>query len=254
MHLPLALAVAGPSIRTQQRPLVAAASFAVLRVGVDLARPWPLALAIDYAIDDRARDGLPTVLQGLSPTALLVVAAIAVLGLTAISGVLDMATTMWSEQAAERIDANLRGLVFERAMDLSLRWHDRVRRGELLSRLTTDVGRMLDAIVASLTMLVPDVVMLVGVLVVLLTINVELVFVGLAVVPLLAILSPVTPRPNSKPAGHGSLRRRHRQLWGVDGGAGVRSRIARGGPARAGGTARYGRATARRCGAAHVAA
>ena len=46
-------------------------------------------------------------------------------------------------------------------MTLSLRWHDRMRSGELISRLTTDVGRVLDAIVALAATLVPDAVRLV---------------------------------------------------------------------------------------------
>ena len=58
--------------------------------------------------------------------------------------------------------------MFERAMTRSLRWHDEMRSGELVSRLTTDVGRVLDGIVALTTSFLPDAVMLIGVLVLLL--------------------------------------------------------------------------------------
>ena len=68
-----------------------------------------------------------------------------------------MAATRSGERAAERIGARLRATVFEHSLTLSLRWHDRMRSGELVSRLTTDVGRLLDAVVATTTLsLVPD--------------------------------------------------------------------------------------------------
>jgi ABC-type multidrug transport system fused ATPase/permease subunit len=46
--------------------------------------------------------------------------------------------------------------MFEHLVRLSLRFYDQTRGGELLSRLSTDVGRLLDAIVAATTSLVPN--------------------------------------------------------------------------------------------------
>ena len=99
-----------------------------------------------------------------------------------------MVTLRMSEGAAERIGAALRTRIFERTMTRSLRWHDRMRSGELVSRLTTDVGRMLDGVVAVTTQALPDALMLVGVLVLLVMFDPVLALVGLAVVPLLAAL------------------------------------------------------------------
>jgi ATP-binding cassette subfamily B protein len=180
--LPLVLTVAGPSARAELRPFGAAAALGIVGVALDLARPWPLALAIDYAIAGRD-------LAGLSPATLLVAAAIAVVLLTAIAGLIDMAAVVSAERAAERVGARLRQDVFDSSISLSLRWHDRTRSGELISRLTTDVGRLLDALVAISSTLLPDAIRLAVVLGILLVFNPLLALVALAVVPVLMLFA-----------------------------------------------------------------
>ena len=175
---PLAVTVAGPAMRAEAPALAAGAGLNVLQVGVTLARPWPLAYAVDQVIG--AAHPRP---------ALLLVAAAGTVVLSAASGLLDLAGVMSVERAAERIGRRLRARVFDHAMSRSLRWHDRQPSGELLSRLTTDVGRLLDAIVALAETLVPDLVMLVAVLVILVVFDPGLALVGLAVLPVLALLA-----------------------------------------------------------------
>jgi ABC-type multidrug transport system fused ATPase/permease subunit len=175
---PLAVTVAGPALRAEAPALAAGAGLNVLQVGLALARPWPLAFAVDEVI------GAPQ-----PRPVLLVLAAAATVGLSAAAGLLDMAGVMSVERAAERIGARLRARLFDHAVSRSLRWHDRLPSGELLSRLTTDVGRMLDAIVALAETLVPDVVMLVAVVVILVVFDPGLALVGLAVLPPLALLA-----------------------------------------------------------------
>jgi ABC-type multidrug transport system fused ATPase/permease subunit len=160
-----------------------------LQVGITLLRPWPLALAVDHALGGKPLSGPLGFLAGMEPARLLLLAAAATVVLTTVDGLLDMATLRTAEGAAERIGTALRATMFERAMTRSLRWHDRMRSGELVSRLTTDVGRVMDGIVALTTSFLPDAVMLIGVLVLLLVFDPGLLAIGLAVVPLLAWLA-----------------------------------------------------------------
>ena len=180
MKLPLSLAVAGPAARVQLPALAAAAGLVVLRVGAVLVQPWPLALAVDHALGPD---------PAANPIVVLALAALAGVVLSAIIGLLDMASLRTVEGAAERIGASLRATMFQRTMTRSLRWHDRMRSGELVSRLTTDVGRLLDAVVAVTTSFLPDAVMLVGVLGLLFAFDPELALIGLAVAPVLAALA-----------------------------------------------------------------
>ena len=178
--------VLGPALRSHRRSLALGCGLAVLQVGSVLLRPWPLAFAVDHALTPGGSESAPGWLSGVSPTQLLVLAALASGVLTAVVGLLDLATDRTAEGTAERVGADLRTEVFSKAMTRSLRFHDRMRSGELVSRLTTDVGRVLDAVVAVTTTLVPDVLLVAAVLVVLAGLDLELALVGLSVVPALA--------------------------------------------------------------------
>lgn len=164
--------------RLEPGRLSAATGLVLLGVGVTLLRPWPLAYAVDHALGGSRH-----------AVAILVGAAVVSVGLSAVAGLLDMQTERYAEGAAERIGASLRAAMFSRAVTRSLRWHDRMRSGELLSRLTTDVGRLLDATVAVTTSFVPDAVLLVAVVVLIVSLDPVLALIGLAVVPLLAVLA-----------------------------------------------------------------
>ncbi|HET6296574.1 MAG TPA: ABC transporter ATP-binding protein [Kribbella sp.] len=189
MKWPLCLSVAGPSARPHSLALGGAAGIVVLQVGLQLLRPWPLAIAVDYALGGKSVTGRLEFLAGIEPAELLILAAVATVFLTTVNGLLDMVSLRLAEGAAERIGADLRATMFERTMTRSLRWHDRMRSGELLSRLTTDVGRVLDGVIAIATSFLPDAVMLVSVLVLLLAFDPGLLLIGLLVIPLLAALA-----------------------------------------------------------------
>ncbi len=189
MALPLALRVAAPAARPHLPALTGAAVLALAQAGITLAEPWPLALAVDHALHRAPFTGPLTLFNGLSPLALLIIAGATLVVLNAVIGLLGMAGTLLGERAAERIGATLRQDLFDRSMTLSLRWHDRMRSGELVARLTSDVGRLLDGIIAVTTTVLPDTVMVATVLSVLATFDPQLALIGLAVVPVLALLA-----------------------------------------------------------------
>src|SRR4051794_11807603 len=186
---PGALRVAGPYVRPERWRLAGSAVVATLEVGLRLCEPWPLALVIDHALGGRTPSGPGRVLNGLGTTGLLGGAAVATVLITAAGGVLDTLSRAMGQRAAERIGGTLREVVFGHVLVLSLRWHDRMRTGELVSRLTSDVGRILDALVAVCTSLVPNVLLLAGALTLLLALDPALAWLGLLVLPVLAWLT-----------------------------------------------------------------
>src|SRR5262249_41804717 len=88
---------------------------------------------------------------------------------------------------AERIGADLRAALFGRLERLSLHFHDRNRTGDLVNRLTSDVSRVQDALVAQFETLLPNALTLIGMIVVVFAVDAELAVVALGVVPLLAV-------------------------------------------------------------------
>ncbi|MGY1639177.1 ABC transporter ATP-binding protein [Geodermatophilus sp. SYSU D00742] len=191
---PGSLRVAAPFIRPQAGLLALAAGAAVVEVATTLLGPWPLALAVDHALGERPLEGPAGILSGLDPVGLLVVAGAALVGLSVLGAVLDTVTRIWAERAAERMAGAMRSALFSRAITLSLRWHDRTRTGEITSRLTADVGRMLDAVVAVFTQLLPDLLLLVGALVLLFAVDPSLAWLGLVVLPVLVWVTSVQRR------------------------------------------------------------
>jgi ATP-binding cassette subfamily B protein len=178
--------VVATPVRAEAGALTGSGLLSMLRIAADLARPWPLAIAIDVAIDGRPG---PAWLPAVPGEQLLVLAGVASVVVTAASAYADRLADREGERAAQRIGARLRGAVFAQAVTLSLRWHFERHTGELVSRLTSDVGRILDAVVAATVTLVPDLVAVVAVLGLLLAVDPHLALLGLAVVPVLAVLS-----------------------------------------------------------------
>ncbi|HEV2825430.1 MAG TPA: ABC transporter ATP-binding protein, partial [Actinomycetota bacterium] len=96
--------------------------------------------------------------------------------------------TYLTSATAERVGADLRESVFGRLLGLGLPFHDRHRSGDLVTRLTGDVARVEDSMVAWFTVLVPEVLTLAGMVVVVLAIDLTLGLAALAVVPPLALV------------------------------------------------------------------
>ena len=84
--------------------------------------------------------------------------------------------------------ADLREAVFGRMLGLGLPFHDRHRSGDLVTRLTGDVARVEDSMVAWFTVLVPEVLTLAGMVVIVLAVDLTLGLAALTVVPPLALV------------------------------------------------------------------
>jgi ATP-binding cassette subfamily B protein len=155
---------------------------------LDLARPWPLKLAVDNAIGGQPLGGPLDMLDGLGPAGVAAVAAGTGIGLVGIGALVGYLITYLTSATAERVGADLREVVFGRLLGLGLPFHDRHRSGDLMTRLTGDVARVEDSMVAWFTMLVPEVLTLAGMVVVVLAVDLTLGLAALAVVPPLALV------------------------------------------------------------------
>ena len=180
----LVTVLAAPA-RATAAPLALAALVSVVRIGLTLAQPWPLAIAVDTVTSGTA----PGSLRGADPWLVIAGCGLVLVVVSLGAGLLDMAGERLAEGSAERCGALLRQQMFDHSLTRSLRWHDGQPTGELVSRLTTDVGRVLDALVAVCAGALADVLLLAGSLLLLGWVDPGLAAIGLAVVPLLALLS-----------------------------------------------------------------
>jgi ATP-binding cassette subfamily B protein len=175
-------------LRPYRGTLSLAAGLTLVETVLDLARPWPLKLAVDNAIGGRPLGGPLAALDQLGPAGLAAVAAVTGIGLVGISALVGYLVTYLTSATAERVGADLREAVFGRLLGLALPFHDRNRSGDLVTRLTGDVSRVEDSMVAWFTVLAPEVLTLAGMVVVVLAVDLTLGLAALAVVPPLALV------------------------------------------------------------------
>ena len=184
-------------LRPHRGNLSLASGLILVETLIDLARPWPLKLAVDNAIGGQPLQGPLASLDRLGPAGLAAVAALAGVGLVGVGALVGYLVTYLTAATAERVGADLREAVFGRMLGLGLPFHDRHRSGDLVTRLTGDVARVEDSMVAWFTVLVPEALTLAGMVVVVLAVDLTLGPVALAVVPPLALV--VTPPWPARP-------------------------------------------------------
>jgi subfamily B ATP-binding cassette protein MsbA len=154
---------------------------------LELAAPWPLKFAVDQAIGHQPLPPALSGLQGWTPSALAALAAAFGVILVVAGGALGYLRTHLLTAASERMGDDLRIEVFAHLQRLSLRWHDRNRTGDLVNRLTADVGRVQDTLVSLFDTLVPDSLALIGMFIVMVLVDARLAVAAVAVVPFLIL-------------------------------------------------------------------
>jgi len=153
----------------------------------DLAKPWPLAILVDRLLAHREA---PFTLDAADVRVLVALAA-AVLAIAIVEAVAQYASDMWLQTAGERIAHDLRLRVYDHLQRLSLGFHQRRQKGDLVTRVTGDVNAMGDLFAQSFGAIVQSALLAFGMTIVLLVIDPVLALVSLATAPLMMVLSYV---------------------------------------------------------------
>ena len=127
-----------PYFARQWRALTGAGGATVALTAAELAKPWPLALVVDHLLDGRAA---PFDLDADDWRLLAAVAAL-VIGIALVEAVARYACDLWLQSAGERITHELRIAVYDHLQRLSLGFHQRRQKGDLITRVTGDVDAM----------------------------------------------------------------------------------------------------------------
>lgn len=162
-------------------------SFAVLQVvilsGLEILKPWPLKLVIDYVLP-RIRPPWP-ILAGFSPAALL---ALATLGLVVIYGVLggvSVLNNFTTISIGQGMVNDLRSRLYQHLQRLSLSFHSRAAVGDLIYRVTGDTYAIQTLAMNGIFPVLSAVMLLLGMFVVMVRLDWVLTLVALTVCPFL---------------------------------------------------------------------
>ncbi len=151
----------------------------------DVLEPWPIKVVIDNILQSKK---LPGWLQGFVTSSfgndtIAAVAAIAVLG--AISPYTEKFLTT---SVSQWITHDLRRTLYNHIQRLSLAEHDHARTGDLISRVTSDIGAVQDFINSAFLGMIVNSLTLVGMIGVMLYVNWRFTLIALSIAPALFVL------------------------------------------------------------------
>lgn len=153
---------------------------------VDLAGPWPLKLIVDNVLAEQPLLGRE--LDGDLKWVLLALASAGFLLLAALRGGFAFLRTRWLTEASQEASVDMRADLYSQVQRFSLRYHDRSRTGDMVTRITTDVDKLQDAFATGLTLFSVDMLTVFGIVVVMLIVDWRFALVTLSVLPPLFFL------------------------------------------------------------------
>jgi ATP-binding cassette, subfamily B, bacterial len=174
---------------SQWRALAGAGGATVVLTAADLAKPWPLALVVDELLGKPAPFSLDS-----GDWRLLIAVAALVLVIALAEAAAQYFADLWLQSAGERIAHELRIAVYDRLQALSLGFHQKREKGDLLTRVTGDVNAMGNLFADQVGEIAQAALLGAGMTVVLLFLDPVLALVSIATSPLLLTISWVYRR------------------------------------------------------------
>ena len=175
-------------LRPYWQSLVGGALLVIAGIVAGLAQPWTFKVIVDGALTHKPQRGwLPHLISGNStdPQAILIHALSALVVVVVLSALLSFASDFLMSGAGQHVMKDIRNALFAHMQRLSLAYHTRQRVGDLTTRLSGDMSRLQDMLVAIFDTLIPNSFLLVGLAAAMLIVDIKLGLLALAIAPLL---------------------------------------------------------------------
>src|SRR4051794_13444461 len=172
-------------VRRHWPALAGAAASTVLMTLADLAQPWPLKFLIDNVLTGHS---IPFTFSASEVRTLVLIAA-AVVGIALLDALATYTGDLWLKRSGESIAHELRLQMYDHLQRLSLAYHDRRQKGDLVTRLTGDANSVGTLFSENLGTMAQAVLTLVGMIVVSVLIDPLIGFAMVAVAPVLGFVS-----------------------------------------------------------------
>lgn len=197
-----------PEIRGERLLIGGALGALLLETCFRLLEPWPIKFVLDRVIVDTPSDGSSGIgfLDRMEPGTLLAVCALAVMVIAALRALALYLSTVGLALAGNRVLTQVRTRLYRHLQRLSLSYHSKARQGDLVTRVTGDIGRLQEVSVTAAMPLLANVFTLVGILAVMAFMNLQLALLALVVMPLFS-LSLIRQVPRIRGAARQQRRR-----------------------------------------------
>jgi len=155
-------------------------------VALRLLEPWPLKVVLDRVVATTRGHAAHrfTAFDAIDPGTLLILAAVAVIAFAALRAVAAYYNTVGLALAGNRVLTSVRNDLYNQLQRLSLSFHTRARAGDLLVRVTGDVGFLQDVVVTAFLPLLANGLTVLGMAAVMLWMNAPLALLVFATGPL----------------------------------------------------------------------
>jgi len=171
-----------PFARQHRRALTGGGLLAVLEVLVNLAQPWPVSLLVGSVLTKSGSE------LGISPTVAVIAAVASLLLIYVLAAVVDYWSTRLLSSTGLRMAADVRVEVYTHLQRQSLAYHAGQRVGDLTARVTSDVDRMQDLLVQTLSVLIPNAMLVIGMATVMLLLDPTFALIAFTATPLMAVI------------------------------------------------------------------
>jgi len=171
----------------RERPLIVASLLTLyIEIGLRLLEPWPLKVVLDRVVATVRGHGVRRLpfLDAVDAGTLLALAALAVIVFAGLRALAAYYNTVGFALVGNRVLTTVRNELYSHLQRLSLSFHTGARSGDLIVRVTSDVGLLQDVAVTALLPLLANALTLVGMAAVMLWLNAPLTLLALATGPL----------------------------------------------------------------------
>lgn len=170
--------------------LFAAFSLTTIVVLAELAKPWPLKVVIDQVLGNEPWAILPAEMTGRENAGTLaLLAGAAVLVFSVITGFASYFRDLWLAETGQKVVNRVRRHTLERMLLMSLQWHEKHRRGDMLLRLVGDASQLRVLLIDGLFSLIREGLLVFGTLAVMLVMDWRLALMAVAVMPAIAVMT-----------------------------------------------------------------
>ena len=170
-------------LRPYRRGFLLAIGQVVLLSLLEILKPWPLKVVIDYVLPRRVPPW--PALQGLSPLALLALATAALIVIYGALGALSVLNNFTTISIGQGMVNDLRSRVYQHLQRLSLSFHSRAAVGDLIYRVTADTYAIQTLAMNGIFPVLASALLLLGMFAVMMRLDWGLTLVALGVCPLL---------------------------------------------------------------------
>ena len=177
-------------LRPRWTTLIVAFIAVLVETAADVLEPWPIKVVVDNVLQSKKLpSGMAAMVLrtfGDDKYAILNFALAAIMLIAIVGAIASFLEKYLTTSAGQWVAHDLRRLVYERIQRLSLAQHGSSRRGDLITRITTDIDAVQDFITTALLGMVISTLTLAGMVGVMLYVNWRFTLIGLSITPVLA--------------------------------------------------------------------